>query len=134
MANNFLKVIESLKTYNDIRRGLPGIIAEIIFNKQLYKNNIDLKEFTDIFDNDYAEYLFKARPLLFARLTKELLEIENERELLIHKKKIEKFLLNKYANNKDMKQDKEKSKANNSTTKNIEAWGKFINPGRYNDI
>lgn len=129
---NLKKKISNNYKPQDVKIILPGIIAEIVFNKEVFKKNIELKEFTKIFDNEYADYLYKARPLLFARLIKEFMEISEEKELLIYVNKIEKYLnlnIEKPENDKKNKT----VKGNNSTTKNIESWGKIINPGRYNE-
>ncbi|HAL08898.1 MAG TPA: hypothetical protein DCO67_02900 [Staphylococcus sp.] len=129
---NLKKKISNNYKPQDVKIILPGIIAEIVFNKEVFKKNIELKEFTKIFDNEYADYLYKARPLLFARLIKEFMEISEEKELLIYVNKIEKYLNLNIEKPENVKKNKT-VKGNNSTTKNIESWGKIINPGRYNE-
>ncbi|WP_239727195.1 MULTISPECIES: hypothetical protein [unclassified Mammaliicoccus] len=129
---NLKKKISNNYKPQDAKIILPGIIAEIVFNKEVFKKNIELKEFTKIFDNEYADYLYKARPLLFARLIKEFMEISEEKELLIYVNKIEKYLNLNIEKPENVKKNKP-VKGNNSTTKNIESWGKIINPGRYNE-
>jgi len=129
------KMIRKLEINNkpqDIKFIIPGIIAEIIFNKEFFKKNSELKEFTVIFDKTYADYLFNARPLLYSRLIKEFKNIDNDKELKTYVNKIIAFL---NSNNDTQKVDVNKKivKTKNSTTKSIESWGKIINPGRYNE-
>ncbi|EAD0740651.1 hypothetical protein NY11_14980, partial [Listeria monocytogenes] len=41
---------------------VPGVLSKIIFTKEYYENNPDLKEFTkNILSQDYRDYLFKNR-------------------------------------------------------------------------
>ncbi|MDI0105256.1 hypothetical protein PZM40_12310, partial [Staphylococcus epidermidis] len=60
------KKIKKNYTSHDLIVIMPGILANIVFNKNKFQRNIELKRFTDIFDNEYANYLFKARPLLYS--------------------------------------------------------------------
>lgn len=132
LKKEMLRRLEINNNPQDIKFIIPGIIAEIIFNKEFFKKNSELKQFTGIFDNIYADYLFNARPLLYSRLIKEFKSIENDRELKIYVNKVIVFL-----NSDDDKQKvnvrKKISRTKNSTTKSIESWGKIINPGRYNE-
>ncbi|MEB6229023.1 hypothetical protein [Staphylococcus xylosus] len=129
------EMIQKLKTNKkpqDVKIIIPGVIAEIIFNKEVYKKNVELKDFTRIFEEEYADYLFKARPLLYSRLIKEFIYIDNDKDLRNYVNKLIAFLeLNNDQKNKDV--NKKAVKTKNSTTKSIESWGKIINPGRYNE-
>lgn len=108
---------------------IPGIIAEIIFNKDIYKSNADLREFTNIFDNHYADYLFNSRPLLYSRLIKEFKSLEEE-SIDSYYKQLLKFI-NALDDGKNYQKKDVKQKNNN--TDNIKSWSKLINPGRYDE-
>lgn len=132
------KKIKKNYTSHDLIVIMPGILANIVFNKNKFQRNIELKSFTDIFDNEYANYLFKARPLLYSRLIKEFIEISEEKEIYKYTNEILQFL--EMNIKEDVQEDKQENlkeiqvkQKKNSTTKNIESWGKIINPGRYND-
>ncbi|WP_437272719.1 hypothetical protein ACSSAF_06765 [Staphylococcus succinus] len=116
----------------DIKIILPGIIAEIVFNREVFKKNIELKDFTQIFNKEYADYLYNARPLLYSRLIKEYMEIPNEKDLIIYVNKIKEYL-NLSIEHTDKVKKHKSLKKKNATTKNIESWGKIINPGRHNE-
>ena len=50
-----------------------GLLFELISSKEVFKRNIELKDFLKlVFNLDYSDYLFKARPLLAARLMKDV--------------------------------------------------------------
>lgn len=54
-----------------------GSISEIIFDKKMFKNNFDLKEYIKIYESilnidPYKDYLYLARPQILARLIKDL--------------------------------------------------------------
>lgn len=56
-----------------------GLLYQLISNKTIFKRNKDLEGFLkDIFNKEYGDYLFKARPYLASRLLKDVsLEYDN---------------------------------------------------------
>ncbi|APC44680.1 hypothetical protein ACI1T5_01000 [Lactococcus petauri] len=106
-------------------------LAKIILTREYYSGkNKEIKEFTKKYLNeDYRDYLFHSRPMLYARIIKDLIkvsknnedyEIENKIEKI---KNIQRFLsekTNQY-NSSDIQTKKYKNDP-------IEGWRNIINP------
>lgn len=109
-----------------------AVLSEIILDREAYyTKNSDLKSFTvEFLEKDYGEYLFNARPALFARSVKDLREQQKKdiEQFLKIAKNIQKFLLN---NVEKVKSDKnnsnnDKEKKSNSNKDVIDAWRAVI--------
>lgn len=71
-------------TVADKKVMLIGSVTETIYNHIIFKNNSDLKEYTNIFEeyfkstvhnfSGYKEYLFKSRTLLASRIARMIFE------------------------------------------------------------
>lgn len=132
----FLANIEDTSS-EQLKLIIPGILAKIVLTKEIFSKNDDLKEFTKIFaENSYAEYLYRARPLLYSRLIKEFIKLESNQEVFDYFKLIRNFLIHNEVVLKveEVKEDNLKDITKKNTISNdIKSWSKFINPGRYNE-
>lgn len=116
----------------------PGVIADIIFTKNYYNRNKDLKEFTlKVLNKDYKDYLYKSRTLLYARIVKDLYREEDTDLLLESLYNIQNFISNeKDVNIEDVKQSTniKVSHKKSNHQKVINEWRSIINPkGSNND-
>ena len=58
---------------------LIGIVSELVLSKEIFKNNIDIEDFiVNVFNLRFKDYLYKSRTLLVARLTREILNNDNQ--------------------------------------------------------
>ncbi|QPQ35520.1 hypothetical protein [Lysinibacillus sp. JNUCC-52] len=109
-----------------------AVLSEIILDREAYyTKNAELKIFTvEVLEKDYGEYLFNARPALFARAVKDLREHQKKEieHFLKTMKNIQKFLKdNKKEKNDKNKSNNNKEKKTNSSNKNvIDAWRAVI--------
>lgn len=70
--SKFLTLKVSIKEISTQKLMLPAIFAELIFTKNIYFKNDDLRKLTkDILNLEYKDYLFKSRTLLFSRVIKD---------------------------------------------------------------
>nr|DAK99083.1 MAG TPA: hypothetical protein [Caudoviricetes sp.] len=70
-----------------------GIVSELLLSKQIFALNHDIVEFLkDVFSLEFKEYVFHSRTLVVARVTREILSIENDS---IYKNKLYKFIQEK---------------------------------------
>lgn len=77
-----------------------GAISDVIFNKELFQSNIDLKEYIKLFEetlnvDSYRDYLYLARPQLFARLIRDLFYPRKKRSIE-EQQKITKIAIKKH--------------------------------------
>lgn len=109
-----------------------AVLSEIILDREAYyTKNADLKSFTEeILEKDYGEYLFNARPALFARSVKDLREHQKKEieQFLKIAKNIQKFLMNNVEKDKNdkNKSNNYKEKKSNSNKDVIDAWRAVI--------
>ncbi|MBB5150569.1 hypothetical protein [Ureibacillus thermosphaericus] len=108
-----------------------AVLSEIIFDREgYYSKNLELKEFTvKVLEKDYREYIFNARPALFARIVKDLRQSHNKNivQFLKIAKNIQVFLKKNiiYKSDNEEKQQKKVNK-NNKNIDVIDAWRKVI--------
>lgn len=84
-----LKILNSSK-YNISEKKyiFLGTLSETILNKNLFKYNIDLKEYISLFEDvldrePYKEYLYSTRPLLASQVVKDFVQVEPKNNLII---------------------------------------------------
>lgn len=96
----FLSLKVNKKNLESLKFIVPGILAYIIINKELYSKNSDLKSFTKNYLNeDYKDYLFKSRTTLFARVVKDIIR-EKEDDISLKKiSNIQNFLFERTVQN-----------------------------------
>ena len=76
-----------------------GIVSQLLLYKKIFPANRDIKEFLkDIFSLEFKAYLFRSRTLVVARVTREILAIENDS---IYKNKLYNFVQSKIDSLKD---------------------------------
>ncbi|WOV85013.1 hypothetical protein PGH26_03535 [Sporosarcina jeotgali] len=70
-----------------------GLIYELILDKEVFQKNIELNYFiSEVFDIEYSEYLFKARPYLASRLLKDLINKYEDLNISYSVKRISTYL------------------------------------------
>lgn len=95
----------------------PSILATIILTKELYKNNVDIHQFTlDVLGLEYKDYLFSSRTLLYSRVVKDTYLNKNSALFI---QKTQDFL----KKNKNEQKKKGKIKSQNDI---INEWRKVI--------
>ncbi len=74
-----LKILKSSKyTVKEKKYILIGVISKVLFDKNIFPKNNDLKEYVSLFENilnkkdPYRDYLYKSRTLLSSRVIKDL--------------------------------------------------------------
>lgn len=98
---------------------LPAVLAVIIFTKEFFKSNKELKKFTGIcLQIEYKEYLFKSRTLLYSRVIKDFFLDENKKKFL--RKQIDHFF--------DELAPEQSTRNKKNEQDVIEKWSKIINP------
>ncbi|EUJ26924.1 hypothetical protein MFLO_13670 [Listeria floridensis FSL S10-1187] len=107
MNNMFPTFVKKKYTITTLDEGLfiiSGVLSIIIFTKEYYANNTDLKEFTkNILFQEYKDYLFKNRNALYARVLRDILKTNDEKQLILINSILE-FIYNKKENDsKDVK-------------------------------
>ena len=70
-----------------------GIVSQLLLSRKIFPANIDIEKFLkDIFELEFKTYLFRSRTLIVARVTREILASENEKE---YKNKLYNFVQEK---------------------------------------
>ncbi|EAD0080786.1 hypothetical protein Y136_14990 [Listeria monocytogenes] len=107
---------------------VPGVLSKIIFTKEYYENNPDLKEFTkNILSQDYRDYLFKNRNALYARVLRDILKADDEKQLILINNILE--FINNFSEEKKSSPKKIKNKDLKKEQKSdIKSWSNIINP------
>lgn len=114
-----LKILNSSKyTVNEKKYIFLGTISETILNKNLFKYNIDLKEYISLFEDvlkrePYKEYLYSARPLLASQVVKDFVQLDSKNNLVI-KEAIEQHIKYMQGKNELDQQTKERSPNKNN--------------------
>lgn len=129
IKKEFININISKKNSEIVLLLSTAILSEIILDREAYyKKNPDLKSFTvEILEKNYGEYLFNARPALFARTVKDLRENQKKNidQFLKVAKNIQKFLVKEVGKEKN-KPNNEKEKKSNSNKNVIDAWRAVI--------
>jgi hypothetical protein len=111
-----------------------GVLSEIILEKKYYSHNKDLKDFAnEILTQDYKDYLFDARPALYARIIRDLrkYKIENPEMFFNIEKSIQKFIAgNPELNAQPTKPKSSSEKKKKSNPKIISDWRSIIESER----
>lgn len=110
-------------------------LAEIILTKKFYSGrNIELKDFTTNYLNEnYRDYLFDGRPMLYARVVKDIFKDskKDEEEFTKNKikklKNIQKFLKDKVNDNEINSEIYQNSLTKKSKDNSIDGWRNIIN-------
>ncbi|MCL1701605.1 hypothetical protein [Lysinibacillus sp. Bpr_S20] len=132
IKKEFININISKKNSEIVLLLSAAVLSEIILDKEAYyTKNPDLKSFTvEILEKDYGEYLFNARPALFARSVKDLREHQKKdiEQFLKIAKNIQKFLVNNVEKDKNDKNkpNNDKEKKSNSNKNVIDAWRAVI--------
>ncbi|MDT2760387.1 hypothetical protein [Enterococcus xiangfangensis] len=129
---NFLSLPIEKKFVEKIKYECTSPLADIILTKNYYRSNIELKEFTaNYLQEDYKEYLFSARPALYAKVVRDIfVAAEKDNDKFILKiKGIRKFLsLAETDSNSDSALNKKNQTKSSSNSSTLRAWSKIINP------
>ena len=121
----------SIGNIDDLIFECTGPLAKIILTKEFYSGrNIELKDFTkDYLNEDYREYLFQGRPMLYARVVKDLFsnaksDDKSDKNKSIEKvRNIQRFLSENRIISKTEDLPKQKIKQDP-----IDGWRSIINP------
>lgn len=126
LTNIFIKNKITAKNISNLSNIFPAVIASIIFSKEMFKHNDDIKAFTnDQLKLDYKEYVFAARPYLYSRIINDIYIKDSS----LHSNMIivQEFI--KSYNNQSKKiEKKERSHKNKSQSEIINEWSNLINP------
>lgn len=119
--NEYLKLEVSVENKGDLLFLSIPLLSEIIIKKEVYKKNYELKDFTSqIFMKEYGSYLYDARPLLYSRLVKDLITLNeiDENQFFNIQRKIKGFLSENILNesNKGNRKEINKKEANKRET------------------
>lgn len=103
-----------------------GLLYQLISNKTIFKKNKELEGFLKhIFNKEYGDYLFKARPYLASRLLKDISIEYDNLEISASIKAIMEYL-----NDKNMTEDiKTKPQINNSMEDEVIGWFNTVSKG-----
>lgn len=86
-----------------------GIVSELLLSKKVFKANTEIESFLkQVFDLEFKTYVFRSRTLIVARVSREILAIENDG---IYKNKLYRFIQSKIDSLKDDNHD-EKNQLN----------------------
>ncbi|MBH0167569.1 hypothetical protein IHV12_21920 [Fictibacillus sp. 7GRE50] len=140
MRNKFQEYINiqiTKNNINDISFLLYGILAELIFERNYFSKNSDIRSFTkEILQEDYKEYLFASRTSLYARIIKDIkLNALNDKYKFVQQANNIKLFLQK-SNVINEKFSPEQTNGNKIKKKNsvksdpIEEWRKIINSNK----
>ncbi|AWI12644.1 hypothetical protein CQJ30_11070 [Caldibacillus thermoamylovorans] len=106
-----------------------AVLSEIILNRHgIYTKNDYLKNFTtEVLEKEYKDYLFSARPTLFARIVKDIREhqIKEVNKFVKIAKNIQAFLKDSEKNESD-DVNKQKGKQRKDKKDVIDAWRAVI--------
>ena len=106
------------KNFTDKFFTIPAVLSVIIFTKEFYSSNDELRGFTEDFLNkEYKDYLFKSRTLLYSRVIKDFYINNNNPDSLVHS--IDNFISTET-------QIKTKEKGKDSQKDIIDKWRKVI--------
>lgn len=106
------------KNFTDKFFTIPAVLSVIIFTKEFYSSNDELRGFTEDFLNkEYKDYLFKSRTLLYSRVIKDFYINNNNPDSLVHS--IDNFISKET-------QIKTKEKGKDSQKDIIDKWRKVI--------
>lgn len=98
---------------------LPAVLAIIIFTKEFFKSNKELRKFTKGWLRvEYKEYLFRSRTLLYSRVIKDFFLNENQKKFL-------RVQIDNFFDELAPEQTTRNKKAGQDI---IEKWTKIINP------
>lgn len=104
-----------------------GILSTTLLDRDLFKKNIDLKEYVNIYEKlwgiePYKDYLYDSRPMLMSRIIRDYSRIDDNMErkkcFLIHNQ----FMIKKLdiKNTKDIKNNKDKNLLIDMINRNIQ--------------
>lgn len=101
LFRNELK-IKSIETYKII-----GIVAEIIFSKEIFNKNGEIKIFLkDVFNLTYKDYIMKSRTMIVSKISKFIITSPNNNESI---KNLYKFINDQITYFKSKENYKEKN-------------------------
>lgn len=88
MYTNLILYRNELKNRNTLRYKLIGIVVELLFAKEIFPKNSDIKTFLDeVMNIQFKIYIMKSRTMIVARVSKMLAtqEIENQYNKALYK-------------------------------------------------
>ncbi|MDV2581406.1 hypothetical protein [Alkalibacillus haloalkaliphilus] len=105
------------KGVNKYYKELIGLNTLVLFSKDIFKNNSDIKPFIkSVYGLEFRDYLYKSRTLLVARVNKHIYQSVPEKEIPIKLKLIKNFYSQENT-------DQEKNKRNRSKSEdNLSKW------------
>lgn len=124
----YLKKKYTKSTLNEGLFMVPGVLSIIIFTKEYYESNPDLKDFTkNVLFQEYRDYLFKNRNALYARVLRDILKAEDEKKLIFINNILD--FTNNFSkeNENDLKKMKNKDLKKDQKS-DIKSWSNIINP------
>lgn len=134
--NDLFNVTINYENIELIKYACTAPLAEIILTKKYYISNIELKNFTSQYLNEeYKDYLFAARPALYARVIKDIFKVEEKDypKILSKAEAIKRFIDERNENNKYEKKENAKiEKSKNTQKSTLKEWSKLIYPEGHN--
>lgn len=78
MYNNLILYRNELKNKNIPKYKIVGIVVELIFSKEIFKNNKEVGAFLhSVFNIKFKNYIMKSRTLIVSKVCKVILQEEN---------------------------------------------------------
>lgn len=106
MYNNLIIYRNELKNKQVYKYKIIGIVSEVIFSKDVFPKNKDIKEFLlNVFSIEYKEYVMKSRSMIVARICRYIFLDETINGIYI--KKLLDFInekINEFKKNEDIKE------------------------------
>ena len=78
MYNNLILYRNELKNKNIAKYKIVGIVVELIFSKEIFKNNKEIAVFLkDVFNIEFKSYVMKSRTMIVSKVCKKILDDSN---------------------------------------------------------
>lgn len=79
MYTNLILYRNELKNKSILKYKVIGIITELVYSKEIFKKNDDIKIFAEkILDVELKPYMMKSRSLIVSRLVREIIDLDGE--------------------------------------------------------
>jgi hypothetical protein len=92
-SKTILSKLNGKTNVEQLRQELYSIVTDVFLSREHFNRNSDIIPFTNSINYQYAEYLFKSRTLLLARILRDINKAEKE-ELLLIMRKLQHLLFN----------------------------------------
>lgn len=112
-----IKKLGGLKDINILRYELYSIFTTLLFSKDLFRDNKQIKLFLEVYEIQFKDYVMKSRTLIVAKVLKKI-DTSSDQQILFYSKELEKFATLYHENTKNLDEKNKSIKANNIYNKN----------------